>query len=38
LNADNERGTVRAARALGSSCAIVGAELRIWLKLLLFYH
>lgn len=38
LNADNESGTVSAARAVGGSCAIVGAELRIWLRLLLFYY
>jgi hypothetical protein len=29
LKAANERGVVRAARAIGGSCAIVGAELRI---------
>ena len=37
LNADNESGTERAARAVGLSCDTVGAELRIWLRLLLFY-
>lgn len=36
--AANERGVVRAARAIGASCAIVGAELRIWLRLVLLYH
>ena len=38
LKAAKERGVVRAARAIGASRAIVGAELRIWLRLLLCYH